>query len=99
MDFAAILLGGVTVFLEDLEPAVLGDDFLPFGVVLARLGPGDFLVPLTGVVETGDDFSAGDTSFSLCSFSISFSSLGGAENRIDNAKNLIYLKKKTFCNH
>lgn len=42
----------------------------------------DFLFPLTGVVGAGEGFSgAGAASFSFCSFSVCFSSLGGAENQ------------------
>ena len=59
---------------------------MPFGDTLVALGVGDFLFPLTGVVEAGAGFSgaAGAGSFSFCSFSLCFSSLEGAGKQEKN---------------
>lgn len=83
LDFAAVLLGGVTGFLEVFELEDLGVGFFPFGETLAALVVGDFLLlALTGVVDAGAAFSelsAG--SFSIWAFSLCISSSGGAENQ------------------
>ena len=83
LDFAAVLLGGVTGFLEVFELETLGVGFLPFGETLAALVVGDFLLfALTGVADAGaalSGVSAG--SFSFWAFSVSSSSSGGAENQ------------------
>lgn len=82
LDFAAVLLGGVAGFLEAFELVDWGGGFLPFGEPLLPLATGDFLFPFTGVMDKGADFSgAMAASFSLCSFSFCFSSLGGAGNQ------------------
>lgn len=62
---------------------------MPFGVVLVPFVAGDFLFALTGVLEAGEDFSAGAGSLSFCSFSLCFSSLGGAENQGQNIKDIL----------
>lgn len=80
-DFEAVLLGGVTGFLDAFELEVRREDFLLFVESLAALVVRGFLLPLTGVVDAGEGFSeAGAGSFSFCS-SVCFSSLGGAENQ------------------
>lgn len=79
--FAAVLLWGVTVFLDAFELKVWREGFLSFGETLAALEVGAFLFPLTGVAATGEGFSgafSGSASFSFCSFSLCFSSLDGA---------------------
>lgn len=77
LDFAAVLLGGVAGFLDAFELVVCTEGFLPFGETLAALVVGDFLFPLSGVADAGEGFSRADAgSFSLC-----FSSLGGAGNQ------------------
>lgn len=77
LDFAEVLLGDVTGFLDAFELAVCREGFLLFEETLAALVVRDFLFPLTGVVDAGEGFSGAVTgSFSFC-----FSSLGGAENQ------------------
>lgn len=81
LDFDGVLLWRVTSFLDVLELVVLEESFLPFGEILAALVGGPFLFPLTGVVDTGVFSGAGAGSFSLCSFSLCFTSFGGAANQ------------------
>lgn len=82
LDFAAVLLRGVAGFFDAFEVVVWG--FLPFGETLAALVAVDFLFPLVGA---GAFAWAG--SFSLC-----FSSLGGAANQEDT----YMLKYAIICN-
>lgn len=93
MDFAELLLGGVAVFLDDFDFELREEAFLSLGETFAGLVAEAFLLPLTGVADAEEGFSAGfwvSASFSFCSFSLCFSSLGGAGNREEHIK---YLKK------
>lgn len=85
LDFAVVLLGSVTGFLDDLDKLVVWrEGFLLFGETLAALGVKDFLFPLTGVEE---DFSGATTcSFSFCSLCFS---LEGAENNKQQKNNKV----------
>ena len=81
LDFAPVLLGGVAGFLDAFELLVWEEDFLSFGETLAALVIGAFLLPFTGVADAEGFSGAGAGSFSFCSFSLCFSSLGGAGNK------------------
>lgn len=96
LDFAELLLGGVTDFLDDFDLELWEEVFLSFGEVLAALVAGAFLLPLAEAPDVEEDFSAGfwdaaSFSFSFCSFSLCFSSLGGAGNRQETSN--IFFKK------
>lgn len=89
VDFAELLLGGVAVFLDDFDFELKEEAFLSLGETFAALVA--FLLPLTGGADAEEGFSAGfwvsaSFSFSFCSFSFCFSSLGGAGNRQDHIK-------------
>lgn len=84
MDFAELLLGGVAVFLDDFDFELREEGFLSLGETFAALVAEAFLLPLTGVADAEEGFSAGFW------VSASFSSLGGAGNRQDHIK---YFKK------
>lgn len=90
MDFAELLLGGVAVFLDDFDFELREEAFLSLGETFAALVAEAFLLPLTGVTDAEEGFSAGFWVSASFSFSLCFSSFGGAGNRQDNIK---YLKK------
>lgn len=91
LDFTAILFGGDTGFLDDFELECGWEGFLSFEETFADRVIGAFFFTLTGVAGAGEGFSGGfsvSASF-FCSFSLCFSSLGGAGNKEHILKNVI----------
>lgn len=87
LELSAALVGAAVCFLETFELPACGEDFLVLEATAVFFCAGDFFFPLRRVGDALLDFSGGG----LCSFSVFFSSLGGAA---DQEQNPMFLKSQ-----